>query len=249
VDFQNVANRLTEFGTALKSKVAALASVPETSLRLTDLRSGSIIANFLVVPSVVDDPLVSQMDSLATIDKIREAVEHNAADLCGLTGASLEGCHVEFTDLGVAKPSVRRVPRQRNQEQQEGTKEETQSKKSFDPVIVIALVSTFCVLKLGICYKMFKSGKAKREAYAKEEDTKAAESEVTVALEEGKDLEAGKAQQGDKSPDEKECADEVADNASTLAPSSDKQSEPSLHGDIDTKSDLSILRALSEQDI
>jgi hypothetical protein len=247
VDFQNVANRLTEFGTALKSKVAELASVPETSLRLTNLRSGSIIANFLVVPSVVDDPLGSQMDSLATIDKLRGAIEQNAADLCALTGASLEGCQVEFTDLGVAQPSVRPMPTQRVQEQQEGAKEETQPEKSYDPTMVIVLVSAFCVLKLAICYKVLKGGKAK--AYEPEEATKAAESEATVALEEGKALEVGKAQQGDKSLDEKERGDEVADNASTLAPSSDKQSEPSLNGDIDTKSDLSIIKALTEQDI
>merc|ERR1712193_556044 len=127
--------------------------------------------------------------------------------------------------------------------QQERAEEETQpEKKTLFPVTVIVIIAAFCVLKLGLMYKVLKSGKAKRGANETQEATKAAESEAAVALEEGKALEAGKAQQGDKSPDEKDREDEVADNTSTLAPSSDKQSEPSINGDIDTKSDLSILR-------
>eukprot|EP00746_Dinoflagellata_sp_MGD_P067274 gnl/MRDRNA2_/MRDRNA2_27768_c0_seq1.p1 gnl/MRDRNA2_/MRDRNA2_27768_c0~~gnl/MRDRNA2_/MRDRNA2_27768_c0_seq1.p1 ORF type:complete len:647 (+),score=142.86 gnl/MRDRNA2_/MRDRNA2_27768_c0_seq1:140-1942(+) len=251
VDFQHVANRLPEFGIALKSKIAELAKVSETSLRLTELRSGSIIANFLVVPSVLDVLSMAPMDPLATIDKLRTAVEHNAGDLCGLTGTSLEGCQVEFTDLGVAKPSVRPLPRPRahdQQEQQERAKEEAQPEKSTNIGAVLGIVAAFCVVKIGIYYKLFRSGK-KREAYKTEEATQAVQSDVTVALEEGKALDASNAQQGDKSADEKERGDEVADNTSTLAPSSDKQSEPSLNGDLDTKSDLSILKALSNQDI
>lgn len=253
VDFKNVADRLPEFGSALKSKIAALASVPETSLRLTDLRSGSIIASFLVLPSVVDDPLTAQINSHEAVDKLRSAATNNAADLCALTGASLEGCQVEFTDLGVAQPSVRPVPKQPTQEQQE-TKEETQesgeSSQKTNHLPVIVFVSAFALLKLVVCFFMVKSRNAQAEA--REEATKMAETEVTLSMEEGK------AQQEEKAVDEKKSGDEEVDNTSTLAPSSDKQSEPSLNGDVeedkksveeDKKSDLSVLKALSQQDI
>merc|ERR1719181_530184 len=56
-DFQNVAQRLPEFGRALTTKLAALAHVPENSLRLIGLRSGSIIAEFLVLPNAVGNVL------------------------------------------------------------------------------------------------------------------------------------------------------------------------------------------------
>jgi hypothetical protein len=252
VDFKNVANRLPEFGSALKSKIAVLASVPETSLRLTDLRSGSIIARFLVLPSVVDDPLASQIDSYEAVGKLRSAIEKNAADLCALTGASLEGCNVEFTDLGVARPSVRPMPRARPQEQEQETEEETEPDTGFNPITVIVFVAAFGVLKLAICFFMVKSGKTKHEAYMKEEGaTKTAETEVTVSMEEGKAVETVKDQQDGKAVDDNKRGEEEVDNTSTLAPSSDKQSEPSLNGDVeeDKKSDLSILKALSQQDI
>jgi len=171
---------------------------------------------------------------------------------------------VEFKDLGVARLSVRPV-RQHPQEEEEDTKEETkeEAERGFDPITVIIFVSAFSLLKLGICYFVVKSNKAKRES---EENTKAAESEMTVSMEEGKAAEAvsveeGKAvsvvarMQDGKSLDEKKLVDEEVDNASTVPPSSDKQSEPSLNGDVEdeTKSNLSrassILKALSSQDI
>merc|ERR1711985_77330 len=71
IDFQTVANRLPEFGSALKAKLATLASVPASSLRLIGLRSGSIIAKFLVLPSVVDDPLTAGLSPRQTIELLR----------------------------------------------------------------------------------------------------------------------------------------------------------------------------------
>merc|ERR1711937_604625 len=52
VDFMSVASRLSEFGSALTAKLAELANLPEKSLRLIGLRSGSIIAESFVAPSV-----------------------------------------------------------------------------------------------------------------------------------------------------------------------------------------------------
>jgi len=79
MDFQTVAHRLPEFGSALKAKLAKLASVPERvisedSLRLTGLRSGSIIAEFLVLPSHVDDPLSARLTPWQTMEVLRGAV-------------------------------------------------------------------------------------------------------------------------------------------------------------------------------
>merc|ERR1719262_543940 len=129
VDFKNVANRLPEFGSALTAKLAKLASVPENSLRLTGLRSGSIIAEFLVLPSVVEDPLhattqffhqllTAGLSPQQTIELLRSAVAKNPAELCSLTGGPLEGCNVEFKDLGFAMPSItpfEPVPEQHSQ--------------------------------------------------------------------------------------------------------------------------------------
>merc|ERR1712118_214123 len=61
-------------------------------------------------------------------------------------------------------------------------------------------------------------------------------------------VEASSMEEGKAVDQEKPAED---DNTSTLAPSSDKQSEPSLNGDVedDKKSDLSVLKALSDQNI
>merc|ERR1719316_209496 len=85
VPFQSVANRLPEFGGALKAKLAYLAKVPENSLHLTDLRSGSIIAEFLVMPGVWDDHFLSaRFSAEQIIERLRGAVTKNGADLCAL---------------------------------------------------------------------------------------------------------------------------------------------------------------------
>merc|ERR1712182_39445 len=98
--------------------------IPEKSLHLTDMRSGStgpIIAEFLVMPSNGDHHfLAPRFSAEQIVERLRGAVAKNAADLCALPlamkklyldatvkdfhGAALEGCTVEIKDLGFAKP-------------------------------------------------------------------------------------------------------------------------------------------------
>jgi hypothetical protein len=244
VDFEQIASRPSEFGIALRAKLAESAKVPEKSLRLIGLRSGSIIAEFLVLPSVVDDPFAPGLDSLQTTERLRIAVGRKSADLCALTGAPLEGCKVEFTHLGVATPSVRPMPKQRPQQQEEA---QGQSGKSSNSVAVAVVVSGFCLLKLALWCYLGRSGKKKQEPYASAIDVdNNVESQVTSSMEEGKGLEEKKLHF-----DEKTSMEQENDNASTLAPSSDKQSEPSNQGDVETTSQASlvILKALSEGNV
>merc|ERR1711904_419334 len=150
-----------------------------------------------------------------------------------------EGCKVEFTDLGVATATVDPVPKQRPQQQQEET--EAEPERGFNMIAVISFVSVFCVMKLTVCCYLARSGKKSGEANCTQEPAKVA----LPTPDEGKALEEVTA------PDEKKSREEEIDNNSTVPPSSDKQSEPSLNGDAeeDTKSDLSVLKALSAQDI
>jgi hypothetical protein len=247
VDFKSVASRLSEFGSALTAKLAELANLPEKSLRLIGLRSGSIIAEFFVAPSVVDDPFAQTPDlnALQAIERLQKAVDHNNAELCALTGAAVEGCKVEFTDLGVAMPSVKPVAQQRPQQQQE-SEEEAQSGKTNTTMVVI-VICAICSLELVACYKLVRSRKKKQESCGAASEAKnAAESEVT-SMEEGKALD-----DKDLTPDQKKFKEEEIDNASTASPSSeDKKSEPSLNGDVETTSEPSLVtvKALSEQNI
>jgi hypothetical protein len=256
VDFKHVASRSSEFGSALIAKLAELAKVPEKSLRLTGLRSGSIIAELLVLPSVVDEPLAPGLDSLQIIESLRIAVGMNNADLCALTGAPLEGCTVEFTVLGVATPSVWPVPKRRPHQQ---NSEEEDERTPDQNVTIIIFLSTFCFLKLALigAYLGNKSRKKQQEAHASANDAdKNAESQVTASMEEGKALEEKNTHLDALglpigNTNEKAPVEEENDNASTLAPSSDKQSEPSVQGDAETASQASlvILKALSGGDI
>merc|ERR1711904_408457 len=140
------------FGVALKKRLAKMAGIPENSLRLTGLRSGSIIAEFLVLPSVVDDPLTPGLDvgsATHSIELLRSAVSKNAAELCALSGGPLEGCNVELKDLGFAMPTIEAlpepvinllpepVPEQRTQQQQES---DTQADGTADVRNVIIAV-------------------------------------------------------------------------------------------------------------
>jgi hypothetical protein len=227
-DFKNVANRLSEFGSALKTKLAVLANVPQKALRLSDVRPGSIIAEFLVLPSVVDDPLTTAgLSAGQTMEKLRGAVAKNAADLCALTGASPVGCNVEFQDLGVAGPSIRPVQKQRPQKQQEEPQGEAEAPWKSVHGMVAAAVIGFLVLSTGYfsIKVLTRINKAKKEGCAATDaTTKADGSEVTASMEEG------------KFGNEKKPAEDQSDNNSTLAPSSDKQSEPSLDGDAENAS-------------
>merc|ERR1711904_506884 len=105
-DFQYVAQRTYDFGRALTTKLAALAHVPENSLRLIGLRSGSIIAEFLVLPNVVEDVLIPSHSAQRNVAYLRDAVAKNAAELCALAGGQMGDCYVEVKDIGFAKPSV-----------------------------------------------------------------------------------------------------------------------------------------------
>jgi hypothetical protein len=117
VDFQNVASRLTLFTLALKKKLAKMANIPQTSLRLTGMRSDSITAEFLVLPTIIDAGGPSSLfvgSATHSIAFLHNAISKNAAELCGLSGGplpsqqnkTLEGCNIELKDLGFAMPSV-----------------------------------------------------------------------------------------------------------------------------------------------
>merc|ERR1711985_222478 len=137
-DFQHVAQRTYDFGRALTTKLAALAHVPENSLRLIGLRSGSIIAEFLVLPNVAQDVLIPNHSAQRNVGYLRDAVAKNAAELCALAlgsrrlehiGGPLKNCYVEIEDLGFALPSVEpfepvpvhTVPEQRTQTEMQDT--------------------------------------------------------------------------------------------------------------------------------
>jgi len=257
VDFKNVANRLPEFGSAFKAKLAALAKVPESSLRLTGLRfpvgrrltglrSASIISEFLVLPSVVDDPLTDGLSPRQTMELLRGAVATNAAELCTLTGGPLEGCNVELKDLGVATPSIRPVlepmpepvPEQPTQKQGQTDK---QGRSNVNNVIIV-VCAVAAVKLLFFALYMFRSRKTKNVASnSKIEVDQTVEIQVTASMEEGKSLE-------EKKPVEED------DNNSTLCPSnSDKQSEPSICGDVENTSTpeqgMTVIKALSDQSL
>merc|ERR1712193_468343 len=121
-DFQNVAQRTYDFGRALTTKLAALAHVPENSLRLIGLRSGSIIAEFLVLPNVAEDVLIPNHSAQRNVGYLRDAVALGSRRLEHI-GGPLKNCYVEIEDLGFALPSVEpfepvpvhTVPEQRTQ--------------------------------------------------------------------------------------------------------------------------------------
>jgi len=143
-----------------------LAHIPEDSLRLIGLRSGSIIAEFLVLPNVVEDVLIPSHSAQRNVEYLRHAVADNAGALCTLATYStgpLQGCFVEFKDLGFAKPSIepfKPVPEQRTQQQTE-----TQDGNPQTTTIAIILVCAVAaaMLLLFALYKMLaRSRKMKR---------------------------------------------------------------------------------------
>eukprot|EP00746_Dinoflagellata_sp_MGD_P166765 gnl/MRDRNA2_/MRDRNA2_96886_c0_seq1.p1 gnl/MRDRNA2_/MRDRNA2_96886_c0~~gnl/MRDRNA2_/MRDRNA2_96886_c0_seq1.p1 ORF type:complete len:780 (-),score=170.16 gnl/MRDRNA2_/MRDRNA2_96886_c0_seq1:616-2955(-) len=267
VDFKNVANRLVQFGSALTAKLVALAGVPEEALRLTDLRSGSIIAEFLVLPSVAADPLAPGLSIAETMLKLQEVVVNNAADLCALSGASVSECAVEFKELGVARPSVWPVPEQRPGGSRDQNRQEEEQAEEGSDMKIFAL----CAVSLGLLglfvVGLFGVKRYSRYKYAKSAQTAIGCSEPPVKEAFAATLsdEAASMEEGKASDFTKPVEDD--DNNSTLAPSSDKQSEPdklsdkqsepgeqnepSSKGDIQdgAKPVLSVVRALSDQSI
>jgi hypothetical protein len=170
VDFDHVAKRLGAFGPMLKFKLAQLANVPEKLLRLVGLRDGSIIAEFLVLPSLVDEPLAVRLTPKQTIAKIREAVEKDRVELCGLTQdfgvLYMRGCHLELKDLGYAMPTIR-APKGKAPKGfvlEEGTPiEETQEEEETKaggggPILIIAISAIVGALFMaGIAAKCHKA--------------------------------------------------------------------------------------------
>lgn len=236
VDFQTIAGRLREFAGTLKSKLAMLADIPASTLRLTNLREGSIIAEILVVPSVVDSPVTS-LTASQTIEKLQGVVTRNSAELCALTGASVGGCNVELTDLGTAQPSMRPVPNPKTKVQ---TKEE-----HIEERVSQGGVSVAAVIGIAACFAFLTGALVvlRRKMQRKNSNTPGPQTEVAAAMEEGK-VEG-------KTVEEKTVEE---DTSSTLCPSSDKQSEPSVVGDVDTKSEesksvMSVVSAMSKEQI
>jgi hypothetical protein len=207
VDFQYVAHRLPEFGDALKAKLAAIANVPENALRLNRLREGSIIAEFLVLPIVKPHYFAPSM----ALERLHEAIDHdadakNAAELCALTGGPLEGCKVEFKNLGFVSPSVKPFKPEHRTEQQQT---ETQADDNYSQYVLIGVCAiAAALLAMYVVHRYRKTNNVAVEA------NKAYEIKVKVSMEEG--TVEGKPVEED-------------DNTSTNCPSnSDKQSEPSL---------------------
>lgn len=219
VDFDNIDHWRSKFGATLKTKLAGWADVPEESLRLTNLRAGSIIAELLVLPS-------AGFSALQTVERLGEelAVEKQVGELCALTGAPLEGCTVELKDHGVALATISTVSTvstvQTQTQQQQDTdvqKEESMQEWKIAVLAVAVLISIVFMIK---CFVMATRAHQSKSSTAANEATGTVKSEVVVSMEEGKVV------------DEKKVEDEC-DNNSTNCPSSDTKSETSVtHNDV-----------------
>jgi len=227
VDFQNVAWQRPEFGSALTTKLASLANVPEKSLRLIGLRSGSIIAEFLVLPNVADDIDIPSHSAQRNMEYLRDAVAKNAHELCTLTGDHSERCNIELKDLGFAKPSIEpfeTVPEQRTQ--QTGPQEDDLNTNSTTSVVIIVICAVAGILAAAMlllfALYMVRSRKTKNvspDSWA--EVCKPYEINVAAAMEAGEPVKA-------KDSMVIESLEED-DNNSTLCPSiDDRQSEISV---------------------
>eukprot|EP00746_Dinoflagellata_sp_MGD_P164510 gnl/MRDRNA2_/MRDRNA2_93163_c0_seq1.p1 gnl/MRDRNA2_/MRDRNA2_93163_c0~~gnl/MRDRNA2_/MRDRNA2_93163_c0_seq1.p1 ORF type:complete len:635 (-),score=142.65 gnl/MRDRNA2_/MRDRNA2_93163_c0_seq1:196-2100(-) len=207
VDFDHVDHWRSEFGATLKTKLAGWADVPEESLRLTNLRSGSIIAELLVLPNHANS-----FSALQTVERLDDAVANKVSELCALTGGPVEGCTAALKDHGVALATISKVQSQtQTQRQQDADVENEESMQEWKiAVLVVALLLSMLIMIK--CY-------SKRSRTAANEATGTVNSEAEVSLEEGK-VEG-------KVADEKKVEDE-SDNNSTNCPSSDTKSESSV---------------------
>jgi len=239
IDFKHVANRQSEFGIALKTKLAALASVPENSLRLTGLREGSIIAELLVLPSVVDEPLTAGLSPKQIIELLRGAVAKNQAELCTLTEdfgvLDLQGCNVEFKELDFAMPTIEALS---GKTLMHGTPEQlaepqetdTQAWQVSDIIIIFGSVAAAVGLFSAVLTLCARASATKSKSMVQTVEVSSTYERKVAAMEEGKSV-----------VDEKSMQDD--DNNSTLCPS-DNRSEPSLCDDADSsKSSPSICSA------
>merc|ERR1719161_2869554 len=231
-DFQNVAQRTYDFGRALMTKLAALAHVPENSLRLIGLRSGSIIAEFLVLPNVAEDVLIPNHSAQRNVGYLRNAVAKNAAELCALAlgsrrldhkGGPLENCYVEFKDLGLAKPSVEAFepvqPEQRTQVTQQTETKENDNLSATSIVIIVVCIAVAVKLLLLALYLVRSQRTKKASLNSSVEVKQTYEIKVASSMEAGEPVKAVDVEEDDKQ--------------STICPSnddkqSDKQSEQSF---------------------
>jgi len=238
-DFQTVADRLTIFGIALKKRLASLAGVPDNALRLTDLRKGSSIADFIVLPSVSGKKVRSAMQF---VEDLRSAVSKNAEELCALPGGSVEGCNVELADLGFAIPSVQgmHLPKHHAQQQQQNVKQadETDIKIMIFGGCAVAAAG----LLLFALYRRYKARSAKTELPSPAELPSPDPSVQTyVTRIQPSDASMAEIYSGEYAVDEKTPVEPIDDKSTECGdiecPSVlDNQSEPGLCGDIETAS-------------
>jgi len=234
-DFQNVAQRTYDFGRALTTKLAALAHVPENSLRLIGLRSGSIIAEFLVLPNVAEDVLIPNHSAQRNVGYLRDAVAKNAAELCALAlgsrrlghiGGPLKNCYVEVKDLGFAKPILKPikspVPEQRTQVTQQTETKENDNLSATSIVIIVVCIAVAVKLLLLALY-LVRSHRTKNASQNSNvggrQPNSMYEVKVASSMEAGEPVKAVDVEEDDKQ--------------STICPSnddkqSDKQSEQSF---------------------
>jgi hypothetical protein len=175
IDFEHVADRLTIFGVGLMNRLSQLADVPGSSLRLTGLRSGSsiqdhnggmnpIIAEFLVLPRPMEDPLTLDFDvhsATHSMELLSSAVSKNTGELCSLAW-SLHGCHVELNDLGFAMPSLygfKALPVPLPEQQPD---QESQQAHGIDVSNLMILGCAVAAAGLLLCLRMARSLKTKK---------------------------------------------------------------------------------------
>jgi hypothetical protein len=263
VDFKNVADRLPEFAGTLKAKLAEWASVSEKSLRLVDLRPGSIIAEFLVMPSIVGDPFMPGLSASQIVARLQDAIAQNSKALCALTGPEVKDCNIDFKDLGVAEARVSsKTEKQTTQQKKQCTCKPGNNRfarmnraiPSTEPLIFASI----CVgLSAGLCSLVgflmwMKCRKNRKEASV---PARAADNTFDNAM-------SASMEEGQLDP-EKKAVEDLSDNNSTITPVSDKVSETSICGDIEgdvetseakaddqkSKPVLTVLRALSDNSI
>jgi len=222
VDFASVDGRHSEFASALKGKLAELAKVPVDMLRVTNLRPGSIIAEILVLPSVVDDSFSTSPSASETMDRLLGAISGNAAEVCALTNAAVEGCSVEFKDLGIAKGSVRPIPKPKRSPE----KQQQEDRRENSWVSIILIVGAFAIVKtfflVWLCRRKASKARPTAETFGIVV--------VTPSMEEGNLSEKQKTVD-EESATKQKTMEEESDNNSTVTPSSDRQSECSINGD------------------
>jgi len=192
-----------------------------------------------VLPSVVDEPLTAGLSPKQTVELLRGAVAKNQAELCTMTEdfgvLSLQGCNVEFKDLGFAMPTIEALsgktlmhgtPEQLAEPQETDTQALAQVS---DIIIIFGSVAAAVVLFSAVLTLCTRASATKSKSMVQTVEVSPTYETKVAAMEEGKSV-----------VDEKPMQDD--DNNSTLCPS-DNRSEPSLCDDADIQSQPSICSA------